>query len=194
MRHFLKIAHGVDTMPLLNAVTRQPDLWNGHDVRWFHPQSAHREIDDILLRYNAFDREKDDFVEKVCAEIQVVDYPPFVKLPQARPLLFDLMRRVEGTHLGRVFISRVPNQVVIPPHIDLIGPAVEAFPDKIQPADYYDRYHFVLASGAGSIFRCGDETVTMMPGEVWWFNNSVEHEVINNSGVDRIHMIADIHC
>jgi hypothetical protein len=32
----------------------------------------------------------------------------------------------------------------------------------------------------------------MAPGEAWWFDNAQEHEVINNSADDRIHMIVDI--
>jgi hypothetical protein len=32
----------------------------------------------------------------------------------------------------------------------------------------------------------------MAPGEIWWFDNSVEHEVINNSAGDRIHLIVDV--
>jgi hypothetical protein len=32
----------------------------------------------------------------------------------------------------------------------------------------------------------------MAPGEVWWFDNSKMHEVINNSADDRLTMIVDI--
>lgn len=193
MRNFQRLAEGVDVFPLLHAIQRQPELWNRDDVRWFHPMSAHREIDDILLRYNAFDKEKDDFVDKVCSSIDVVDYPAFDSLPQARKLIFDLMRAVEGKHLGRVFISRVAQGIGIPPHVDEIAPATEAYPDRTIPAVYYDRYHIVLASAPGTDFRCGGESVYMAPGSVWWFNNQVEHSVFNNGGTDRIHMVLDIH-
>jgi hypothetical protein len=59
-------------------------------------------------------------------------------------------------------------------------------------AEYWDRFHVCLASAPGANFRCGDEWVHMNPGEIWWFNNRLEHEVINNSGADRIHMVVDI--
>jgi len=68
----------------------------------------------------------------------------------------------------------------------------EVFPDKIRPAEFYDRYHIVLKSSPGTIFRCGDEQVYMAMGEVWWFNNLIEHEVLNNSIDDRIHLVVDI--
>jgi hypothetical protein len=32
----------------------------------------------------------------------------------------------------------------------------------------------------------------MPQGSVWWFQNAIEHEVVNNSPGDRIHMIVDI--
>ena len=60
------------------------------------------------------------------------------------------------------------------------------------PVEYYERYHIVLSGHPGSIFRAGDEQVTMLTGEVWWFDNTKEHEVINNSADDRIHLIVDI--
>jgi uncharacterized cupin superfamily protein len=49
-----------------------------------------------------------------------------------------------------------------------------------------------LKSGPGCNFRCGDEEVFMRPGDVWWFQNAIEHEVTNNSGDDRLHLIVDI--
>jgi hypothetical protein len=32
----------------------------------------------------------------------------------------------------------------------------------------------------------------MPKGTIWWFDNEKEHEVINNSANDRIHMVVDI--
>jgi hypothetical protein len=50
----------------------------------------------------------------------------------------------------------------------------------------------VVSSAPGVTFRCGDEKVHMETGEVWWFQNALEHEVINNSAHERIHLIIDI--
>lgn len=192
MRNFLKLAEGVDVTPLLLELSRQPDLWNAHRVRTFHEQSAHRVIDDVILRYNPFGPE-DDFVDAVCSRIEVVNYPPFGRLHHARVLVNQLMARVGGEHLGRVFISRMRPGVSIPPHTDRIAPAEEAYPDRIPPAEYYDRYHICLQSSPGVLFRCGDEEVYMAPGECWWFQNLIEHEVRNHSAGDRIHLVCDIH-
>jgi hypothetical protein len=32
----------------------------------------------------------------------------------------------------------------------------------------------------------------MQTGQVWWFQNALEHEVINNSAEARLHLIIDI--
>lgn len=188
----MQIAAGVDPLPLLHAIALQPQLWNANRTRTWHPQSAHRVVDDILLRYNQFDPDKDDFVERVCSEIPAINMPAFAALPQAIPIVFGLMARVQGEHLGRVFISRMAPGICIPPHTDRIAPAEEAFPDKIPPAVYFDRYQVALKASPGVVFRVGDETVFMEPGSIWWFDNCVEHEVLNHSQDDRISMVIDI--
>ncbi len=185
------MAEGIDVYPLLYAVTRQPELWNKHNTRCAHQESVHQGVDCITLRYNKYNA-GEDFVEKVCSEIQCVNYPAFKDLPEALPFIMQLMKRVNGVHLGRVLITRMAPGTRILPHSDLLHQATEAFPDKIAPATYYDRYHIVLKSHPGSVFNCGDESVYMAPGEAWWFDNCVEHEVINNSVDDRIHLIMDI--
>jgi hypothetical protein len=91
------------------------------------------------------------------------------------------MRRVEGEQLGRVLITKLAPGNQITPHED--GGA---------PATFYDRYHIMLQNGPGSLFHCGDETVTMKAGDVWHFDNTKTHSVINNSRDDRITLIADI--
>lgn len=191
--NFQKLLTGIEVVPAVHEIARQPELWDQYQVRTFHEQSAHRTLSDIVLRYNRFD-EGDDFVDKVCASIDVEDYPASVRLPYTMSLALGLMTRVRGVHLGRVFVSKIKPGGSIAPHTDRIGPAEEAFPGRIIPAAYYDRHHIVLQSGPGTIFRCGAEEVYMAPGEVWWFDNQVEHCVINNSAVDRVHLIIDIHC
>jgi hypothetical protein len=190
MRNFFHICDGLDVSGLLREIAQQPELWNAFPVRTEHPLSAHRIVDDIVLRYSPF-RSGEDFVDKVCSRTEVMDYPPWYKLPSAHPFVYGLMTRLAAVHLGRVMITRVAPGISIPPHSDRIPPAEEAFPDRIPPAVYYDRYHIVLQSAPGVVFRCGDESVYMPAGSAWWFNNQIEHEVVNNSAADRIHLIID---
>lgn len=176
MNNFQRIAVGVDIIPLMNAIMRDPALWNQNTLRTRHLNTAHAEVDDIWIRFNEIDD-----VESVVDDKEAVNYPAFWALPQARPLVFSLMARIEGERLGRVLITKLRPGYKITAHVD--GGA---------PAEYYDRFHIVLNSAPGCDFRAGDEWVHMATGEVWWFDNTKEHEVVNNSGDDRIHMIVDI--
>lgn len=176
MRNFQVIATGVDTIPLLNAIMRDPALWNQNTLRTTHPETAHAQVDDIWLRFN----ETED-PTAVVDDTECVNYPAWWALPQARDIIFNLMRRVEGERLGRVLVTRLAPGRKITPHVD--GGA---------PATYYERFHVVLSASPGCLFRSGDETVQMRAGEVWWFDNTKEHEVVNNGVDDRVHLIIDI--
>lgn len=177
MKHFLKIADGVDVLPLLMALKAKPELWDQNTLRTTHPQTPHKQVSDIWLRFNDLQHG----AEGVIDEHESVNYPAFQALPQARPLIFGLMSRIEGERLGRCLITRLPPGGRIDPH-----------EDGGSHAAYYERFHIVLQSLPGNLFRCGDETIHMRPGEVWWFDNAVEHEVVNNSADERIHLIVDI--
>jgi hypothetical protein len=91
------------------------------------------------------------------------------------------MAAVQGERLGRCVINKIRPGGHIFPHCD-----------GAEHSEYYDRFHIVLQSSPGVNFRCEDEQVYMQTGEVWWFNNRLDHEVINNSAEDRIHFIVDI--
>lgn len=177
MRNFNLISANVNVTPLLNAVMRQPELWNQNTLRTTHELTPHKQVDDIWLRFNELTANPADVID----EHESVNYPAMFALPQARPLIFNLMTIVEGERLGRTLITRLPPGCKIEPHVD-----------GGSHAEYYDRYHIVLQAAIGSKFRAGDEVIQMAPGEVWWFDNAKEHEVINDSQFDRIHLIVDI--
>jgi hypothetical protein len=184
MRNFLKIAEGIDVMPLLHAVQRQPELWNNNRLRQTFDNSPHSQVDDIWLRFNdTTEFEKTGVPAVIMDEHESICYPAWFKLPQVQQLVFDLMRRVEGVRLGRVLITRLAPGKCVAPHID-----------SGSHAEYYERYHIILQNYPGSIFRAGAESVCMKPGECWWFQNQQEHEVINNSADDRITLIVDVRC
>jgi hypothetical protein len=102
MKYFDLIAQGLDVMPLRHAVARQPGLWNANTLRTTYPGTVHGEVDDIWLRFDPLES-----LDTVIDGHESVDYPAFAGLPQARPVIFDLMPRVEGVRLGRVLITRL---------------------------------------------------------------------------------------
>ena len=174
MKHFFKVGE-VNILPLLHTIKRQSELWNANDLRTKFPGTPHAEADDIWLWFNPSDS------EDIKNDKNVVPYPAWEKLPQARQIVFDLMRAVEASQLGRVIITKLKPGAKITPHVD--GGA---------PAEFYKRYQVALQSLPGAMFKIGDETVNFNTGDVWLIDNRTEHSVLNNSTDDRIVMIVDI--
>lgn len=177
MKHFHKIAANIDVVPLMQSIVRQPELWDQNTLRTRHPGTAHSEVSDILLWFNRLDQDP----AAVADDRDVIDYPAWNLLPQARVLIFDLIRRVEGVRLGRVMITKLPAGKTITPHVD--GGA---------PATFYSRFQIALQSLPGAVFRIGDEAVAFQTGDAWWIDNRTVHSVENHSSDDRIMLIADI--
>lgn len=178
MRNFLKIAEGVDVLPTLTALQRNPDLWNENTLRTTHPQSPHTEVDDIWVMFNRIDPENP---AATIDALQAYPYRAWDVLPHLRTIIFDLMRRVDGIQLGRVIISRMKPGAKIAPHID-----------EGAPATFFTRYQLALQCRPGCAFTIENESLQMRPSEVWLINNRATHGVVNNSDDDRIACIIDI--
>lgn len=185
MRNFQRIGSGLDITPLLLAIKRRSDLWKEDTYLRDYPQGPFEQIESIMLRFptKSVHETEEELQKHVTAydQHESVDYPAYAVLPEARPLIMNLMHYVGGERLGRVMINKIAPGGVIYPHTDTQS-----------HTDYYSRFHIVLQSQPGVLFRAGEEQTYMATGEAWWFDNSQEHEVINNSGDDRIHMIVDI--
>jgi hypothetical protein len=185
MRHFLRLDQNIDVLPLLLAIQRRPELWREDTYLRDYPQGPFAKIESIMLRFPVKTvHETEEELQKHLStydQHENVDYPAYKLLPEARPLVMALMQRVGGERLGRVMINKIAPGGLIYPHRDTKS-----------HTDYYTRFHYVLQSAPGVSFRAGDETIYMATGECWYFDNSQEHEVINNSAIDRIHMVVDI--
>ena len=180
MKNLHPIASGVNVRPLVDAIHRNPSVWNRHPQRTESPNSPHYEMDDIWLRYNditVVDVNSKEFHEQHDA----VWYPAANLLPQAFPIIFDLMRKVEGEHLGGVLVTRIHPGKQCRPHID-----------EGWHAQYYDKYAVQLESAPGQTFHVEDEVLYATPGDVYMFDNSKLHWVLNNSNHDRMTMIVCI--
>ena len=188
MRNFLKLAQNAAVLPLLLALHRfqksQGILKEDTYLRDY-PQGPFGDTESVILRFPPRSvHETEEALRKHEANFdqhENVDQPAFKLLPEARPLVFGLMAAVQGERLGRVIINKLKP-----------GGRIFAHKDTPAHAEYWDRHHIVLQASPGVVFRAGEETVYMATGEIWWFDNSEEHEVINNSDDDRIHLVVDI--
>lgn len=159
-------------MPVLHTIMRNPQWWDADPLRTTFEGTPHAEVSDIILRFDSADGN----------DLEAIDRDVLKQLPQAKDIALNIMRGVGGSRLGRMVVTNLPAGKKILPHADTQG----------QYAKYYTRYHVVLQGLPGSLFVCGDETVNMRTGEVWWFDASAEHMLANNSGDDRIHLLVDI--
>ncbi len=185
MKNFLRITTGIDTTPLILAIARRAELWKVDTYLRDYPQGPFTDVESIMLRFpvKSVVETKEELKDQNSRfdQHENIDYPPYKLLTEARPIVQNLMAYVRGERLGRVMINKIAPGGKIYPHTD-----------TPVHADYYSRFHVVLQSSPGVLFRAGDEQVYMATGEIWWFDNKQEHEVINNSVTDRIHMIVDI--
>jgi hypothetical protein len=182
MRYFTQIAGGVDTMPMLLALQRNSQLWNSDPFRTTYPGTPHSEADDILLRYTGPSVSRS--VDTVIEDEKPVWLPAFRVLPW-KPIVLDLMRRVEAYQLDRLLITRLRPGARIAPHADNVG-------NYAATNDERARFHVVLQGLPGSLYHNGNETVCMRTGDVWTFTPREVHSVENNSADDRLHLIVDV--
>ncbi len=175
MKNSLKIAEGMDVLPLLYEVNRQPHLWDRNDVR-LQKHGPHAQTHDIWLRY------KDETENATSGDYQNfgdphdgVWYPSFYELPSARRLIFALMARVEGERLGGILIYSVPPGKRILPHTDT-GWHV----------DYFDKFNICLQSNPQAAFHYEDESFQQRMGDVHRFVNNKPHWVVNDGEEEHI--------
>lgn len=180
MRNFIKVCDGINVEPLLFSLNQNIQLWDTNKLRKDIPESPHLAMSDIWVRYNyeKYALNTDDY-SKFHDQHFPVWYPSINKLPMVRNISLALMSKMGATHLGGVLITKIPPGGRIEPHID-----------HNWHADFYNcKLYVPVQSNKQCINRCGDEFVVMNSGECWYFNNSVEHEVVNNGQDDRITLI-----
>jgi len=191
MKNFLRIAHGVNVTPLMLAISRRPDLWAADTFLRHYPQGPFGEVESIMLRFperplGLTEEQVDLYKQNLLPgydQHESVDQPAYAVLTEARPLVMSIFQAAAGERLGRVMINKIAPGGCIFPHAD-----------TPEHANYYSRFHLVLQSGEGCRFRAGDEWTQWESGAVFWFNNKLEHEVINDGPIDRIHMVIDARC
>lgn len=193
MRNFRIIKDGMDVGALALAIAMEPDLWTADTFLRNYPQGPFGDTDTIMLRFPEIQKgmtEKQ--IERYKAnklagydQHEAIAWPAWSKLTQAHNFVFDLARFVEATRIGRVMINRIRPGGRIFRHADT--------PEHVK---YWRRFHLVLQGQPGAVIFCGDgsgdESLQMTTGRLFWFNNALEHEVRNESSVDRLSMVIDL--
>lgn len=162
----------LDVAPLRAALEARPHLWDRIPIRTGSPDSPHRELSDIWVRY-----------------VSVQDAPrnqpaPFVwhlgpdELPEVMPLIHKVMNHVGAARLGGVLITRIPPGATCHPHAD-----------RGWHAESYEKYAVQVASAPGQAFCFEGESLSAEPGECYWFDNAHTHWVTNPTTEARVTLI-----
>jgi hypothetical protein len=187
MKHFELITEYCPVSGLLASLDEHPELWDAHRYRKDAPDSPHSGMSDIWLRYNDVAPYLERGSLKGLGDEHVpIWYPAYDLLrPHVRPIVVDLMRKVQGEMLGGVLITRIPPGGRIEPHVD-----------KSWHVDYFEKFYVSVKSALGADFCCEHEGVierlNPIPGQIWLFDNHKLHWVENNSDADRITLIVCI--
>ncbi len=181
--NFLKVAEGVDVLPLAVALARQPDLFGRNRERKYAPGTPHSGMSDIWLRYN--DRAPFDAGARPWSQFndlhEPVWYPEAALLPEARPIVFGLMARFQGVQLGGVLITKLAP-----------GAKVETHVDSGWHASRFSKFYVAIDHAPGAKFGFPDGVIEARIGDIFWFRNDVPHWVENGGDRDRIAMICCI--
>lgn len=180
MRYFQQIAAGVEVLPLVLDLYRQPELWDANTART-GGAGAFKDTSDIWVRF----RDPAELVsrEAYAEEFRCRWYPAWHALPHLRPIVFGLMARVEAVELGGVLITRVPAGGQVSPHDDR---------GRWHPEFFCTKAYLPLASNDRCYSRCGNERVVMKVGEAWLFDNLETHSTVNEGETDRITLIVSM--
>lgn len=151
--------------------------WNTHQDRTMDQSSPHREASDIWLRYGSI--ADPALLANQPFKSDWYPYPELVSV--LLPLVDQVYSFVSGQDLGGVLITRIPKHQQVYPHTD-----------KGWHATNYSKYCVCIQANDQQSFNYANTSLKTTSGDVFFFDNSQEHWVLNPSDEDRISMICCI--
>jgi hypothetical protein len=174
---FIELATSLDVSEIKVELDANPDLWNKYGFRKTAPNTPHTQMTDIWIRSNKLENVGPHF----CDEHYPIWYEAGKRLPATKKFIMDLMAWVGGENLGGVLITRIPPGFKIDKHID-----------DTWHAKFFDKFYLQIQGHPDQAFVSDDHDYRPNTGDVYWFNNTREHWVENNSNIDRITLIVCI--
>ena len=174
------VPYRVDVTPILARLYDGGDYWNRHKLRT--EQYVHSDVSDIWVRFREWDESLD--LEEFNTPHESVWYPIADEIPELKYAALEVFKRAVGLYkerlkLGGVLVTKVPPGGQVAPHVD-----------QGWHATHYDIKHALQILGCdGQSFNFNGYSLAAHPGEIYEFDNSQEHWVVNKSPIDRITMI-----
>jgi hypothetical protein len=151
---------------------KHPEWWNKNTGRTDYENSPHKETDDIWMRFGSL---KDAATGEPHDSLW---YPEAEHCANLKQLCFDVMRSVNGVELGGVLMTRIPAGKEVKPHTD---PGWHA--------RRYDKFAVQIAAAPGQTFCFDEEFLETKPGDLFYFDNSAMHWVVNPTPYERVTLI-----
>ncbi len=178
MKHFYRLAEGIDVAPVNRQLAAHPELWDANPLRRTYPNSPHREMQDIWVRARA---PTHGALGSYSEPHESVWWPAADKMPALLPIVADLAASVHASRIGGVLITKIPAGKRILPHCDR----------GFWHAEHHNcKIYLCLKGNDRCVTWCEDERVVMKAGEAWIFDNLVLHGLENDGEDDRISAIA----
>lgn len=155
------------------ALKKNPEYWDANTARTEPEDSPHHGLSDIWARWAEPGTDGSQPHDSV--------WYPCVDILPIREIVYPLFNHVKGTRLGGVLITKIPPGQECRPHTD---PGWHA--------RFYEKYAVQIESAPEQAFHFKGHRLVTKPGDVFWFDNSQEHWVTNESKYDRITMIVCI--
>lgn len=167
------LASGLDVAPLRDALAAQPHLWNRRTGRTAHPESPHHGLDDIWVRWVP-DGENSAVQQDTRWNVDSDALP-------VRRIAYGLMGMFQGDSLGGVLITRIPPRATCRPHVD-----------GGWHATTHQKFAVQIDAAPGQKFCFEDAELETQPGDLYWFDNSKLHWVVNPTDKARLTLIVCI--
>jgi quercetin dioxygenase-like cupin family protein len=163
----------IDIAPLARALSEQRHRFGLIDWREKHPASAHKDTETIYLRMPKEITPETVFQSLNVAACEAMEVPEFAEAISA-------IEDMTGEPAARCMIVNFKPGGKIDPHID-----------QGHYAESTHRYHLPIETNDKATLTVGSETISMKPGEVWWFNKHELHSGSNDGQSNRYHLIVD---
>lgn len=172
-----KISEGIDVSRLVEQIDSTPSVWNRHRERTQSYESPHNAISDIWVRYNDI-ANLSGGMEAFNGEHESVWYDVLNDIPAVNEIVNHVFDLVGGKQLGGVLITKVPPGEMVAPHID-----------SGWHAGHYEKFAVQLKGSKDQAFCFEGCELRPEPGDLYTFDNSKLHWVINESDSDRMTLI-----
>lgn len=171
------IGTGYEVSELVDQLNN-PAVWNRYPVRLYGPHST---LSDVWCRYNAWENYDPRNPAAFNEEHESVWYPIVEELPALKPLIYRVLIAIDAVRLGGVLITKIPPHELCKPHRD-----------KGWHAQTFEKWAISLEANDKQAFCFEEKELRTKPGDLFTFDNSRMHWVVNDSDEPRMTLIMSV--